>query len=144
MVGIFKVDLLAKVEETYQAHISEPKDVQVKYLVQYFNEIGVPIETAVDYCIARIESRNNRNNQHASTAFGLAYPAIILAISITLALVQVFNPINVIWLAIPSALVSGIMIGTYIVLEKRHSDNELIERLYDIKEKLLISSTDKQ
>ena len=137
------LDLLAKVEETYQDHLSETEETQVEYLVQFINETGIPIEKAEDYCIARIESRNNCNNQHASTLFGLAYPAIILVISIAFSLVQVFNPINVVWLAIPSVLVSVIMIGTYIVLEKRHRDNELIERLYDIKENLLISSTDK-
>lgn len=135
--------MLAKVKETYQAHISETEELQVEYLVQYFGETGVPITMAVDYCIDRIESRNNRYNQHASTAFGLVYPAIILFISITLALVQVFNPVNVVWLAIPSILVSVIMIVTNIMLEKRHSDNELVERLYDIKERLLIPSTDK-
>ena len=136
------MDLLAKVEGTYQAHISEAEESQLEYLVQCFNEAGVPIDKAVDYCIARIESRDNRNNQHASTVFGLAYPAVILCISLLLALVQVFNPINIVWLAIPSILVSAIMIVTYGILEKRQRNNELVERLYEIKEKLLISSID--
>ena len=136
------LDLATKLEEIYKANASESKEKQINSLVECINRIGYSAEV-IDYCISRLESRSNKRNQLNANIYGLAFPAIILGLSMLLALAQVFNPINVTIIWLTGVLVSLVMIGTFVFLQGKQRNRELVERLYDIKERMLNPSDGK-
>ena len=128
---------IQELETQYKTVHTMPRDIQYVQVKDYLQLKGWLDRESIDILIGKLENESNRQGNRNSIYFGLAYPAILLVISVLIALSDLLSPETLKTISFIAMIVSVIMIMTAKCLETKAHKCDLIDLLYDFKEELV-------
>lgn len=131
---------IEKLEAEYKKVCDKPTNEQLAALREYLEEQGLLNDACLDNLIGKMENQVSRRSFNYSIEMGLSYPAIVLIITIAIAVISIVSPEVLSWVSVLLSLVAVVMLATAILLGRKRYIYDLVDLLYDVKSSLIIDN----
>ena len=128
---------IEKIEAEYKKVCDKPAAEQLVAMRAYLEKQGLLNDACLDNLIGKMENQVSRRSFNYSIEMGLSYPAIVLIITIAIAVISIVSPENLTWFSVLISLAAVAMLVTAILLRRKSYIYDLVDLLYDVKSSLI-------